>query len=73
MQRTVRAGAGEGDGVVARRLEDLRRGVSAMRDVMAQPEIARYLTGELGPWKNARSRPSSRRMTPVSPLNSRVS
>jgi choline dehydrogenase len=31
------------------------RGVKAMREVMSRDEIARYLTGELGAWKQARS------------------
>ncbi len=32
-------------------LEQLARGVAAMREVMAQSPIARYLNGELGAWK----------------------
>lgn len=36
-------------------LDELRRGVLAMREVMAQPQIARYLSGELGAWKGANS------------------
>ncbi|UCH39126.1 MAG: GMC family oxidoreductase N-terminal domain-containing protein, partial [Gammaproteobacteria bacterium] len=31
-----------------RDLDELRRGVLAMREVMAKPQIARYVTGELG-------------------------
>ena len=36
-------------------LDHLVIGVKAMREVMQQPQIAQYLTGELGPWKSARS------------------
>jgi choline dehydrogenase len=36
-------------------LDELLRGVKVMREVMAQPQIAQYLSGELGAWKNARS------------------
>ncbi len=36
-------------------LDKMLRGVKAMRDVMAQPQIAQYVTGELGAWKDARS------------------
>ena len=39
----------------SRDLDDLVEGVKAMREVMSQPEIAKYLTGEMGVWKNARS------------------
>jgi choline dehydrogenase len=38
-----------------RDLDELRRGVLAMREVMARPQIAQYLTGQLGAWKNANS------------------
>jgi choline dehydrogenase len=38
-----------------RDLEELVRGVKAMREVMAQPQIAQYVTGELGVWKDART------------------
>ncbi len=38
-----------------RDLECLKRGVSAMREVMAQPQIAQYLTGEIGPWHGAKT------------------
>lgn len=36
-------------------LDALLRGVKVMREVMAQPQIAQYLTGELGAWKDAKS------------------
>ena len=36
-------------------LDELLRGVKAMREVMAQPQIAQYLNGELGNWKDAKS------------------
>ncbi len=36
-------------------LDELLRGVKVMREVMAQPQIAQYVTGELGAWKNAKS------------------
>jgi choline dehydrogenase-like flavoprotein len=36
-------------------LDELLRGVKAMRAVMAQPQIAQYVTGELGAWKSAKS------------------
>jgi len=36
-------------------LDVLLRGVKVMREVMAQPQIAQYLSGELGAWKNAKS------------------
>ena len=36
-------------------LDELLRGVKVMREVMAQPQIAQYVTGELGTWKNANS------------------
>ncbi|MBE1283255.1 MAG: choline dehydrogenase [Rhodobacteraceae bacterium] len=38
-----------------RDLDELVGGVKAMRDVMAQPQIAQYVTGELGIWKEART------------------
>jgi choline dehydrogenase-like flavoprotein len=38
-----------------RDLNEMLRGVKAMREVMARPEIARYLSGELGAWKHAKS------------------
>ena len=38
-----------------RDIDELRRGVLAMREVMAKPQIARYVTGELGAWKAAKS------------------
>ena len=36
-------------------LDQLLRGVKVMREVMAQPQIAQYLTGQLGVWKDART------------------
>ncbi|MGI9291770.1 MAG: GMC family oxidoreductase, partial [Gammaproteobacteria bacterium] len=36
-------------------LDELVGGVKAMRNVMAQPHIAQYVTGELGAWKDATS------------------
>ncbi|MEM9499115.1 MAG: GMC family oxidoreductase N-terminal domain-containing protein [Pseudomonadota bacterium] len=39
----------------ARDLDDLVRGVHAIREVMAQPQIARYHQGETGVWTEARS------------------
>jgi choline dehydrogenase-like flavoprotein len=36
-------------------LDELLCGVKAMREVMARPPIAQYLTGELGAWTNAKS------------------
>jgi choline dehydrogenase len=36
-------------------LDELLRGVKVMREVMAQPQIAQYLGGELGAWKDAHS------------------
>ncbi|MFT5506529.1 MAG: choline dehydrogenase, partial [Gammaproteobacteria bacterium] len=36
-------------------LDELVCGVKMMREVMAQPPIAQYLTGELGAWENANS------------------
>lgn len=36
-------------------LHELVGGVKVMREVMAQPQIAQYVTGELDPWKNAKS------------------
>ena len=36
-------------------LEELRLGVLAMRDVMSRPQIARYVTGETGAWRDARN------------------
>lgn len=36
-------------------LEQLKRGVLAMREVMSRPQIARYVNGELGAWKGAKS------------------
>ena len=36
-------------------LDELLRGVKVMREVMAQPQIAQYLTGELGAWQDAKS------------------
>ena len=38
-----------------RDLDELRQCVLAMRDVMAQPQIARYVNGELGAWKDAKT------------------
>lgn len=38
-----------------RDLEALRRGVLAMRDIMARPQIAQFLDGELGAWENVKS------------------
>ena len=37
-------------------LDQLVRGVDVMREVMAQPQIASFVTGEVGAWANARSR-----------------
>ena len=34
-------------------LDALCRGVKVMREVMAQPQIAKYLNGQLGAWSNA--------------------
>jgi choline dehydrogenase len=39
----------------AQDLDELLRAVKAMREVMAQPQIAQYLTGETGAWKGAHS------------------
>ena len=36
-------------------LDELVRGVKAMREVMAQTPIAQYVNGELGAWKNSRT------------------
>ena len=36
-------------------IDELSRGVKVMREVMSQPPIAKYVTGELGAWKNAKS------------------
>jgi len=36
-------------------LHELLSGVKVMRDVMAQPQIAQYLTTELGDWKDAKT------------------
>ena len=36
-------------------LDELVQGAKIMRDVMARPQIAQYVTGELVPWKDARS------------------
>ena len=36
-------------------LDELVRGVKVMREVMAQAQIAQYVTGELGAWENART------------------
>ena len=36
-------------------LDEMVRGVKVMRDVMAQPQIKKYVTGEIGVWKDARS------------------
>ena len=36
-------------------LDELLRGVKVMREVMAQPQIAQYMTGELGAWQDANS------------------
>ena len=36
-------------------LDELLRGVEVMREVMAQPQISQYVTGELGAWKGAKS------------------
>jgi len=38
-----------------RDLDELVQGVKAMRKVMAQPEIARYVSGQIGPWADART------------------
>jgi len=39
----------------SRDLDELVGGVKAMREVMAQPQIAQYVTGQLGVWKDART------------------
>jgi len=39
----------------SRDLDELVRGVRVMRQVMAQPQIAQYVTGELGAWAGART------------------
>jgi len=39
-----------------RDMDEIIRGVEVIRDVMAQPQIAKYHQGETEPWKNARSR-----------------
>ncbi len=39
----------------ARDLDELLRGAKAMRHVMAQQQIAQYVTGEVGPWADART------------------
>ena len=36
-------------------LDELVKGVKIMREVMAQPQIAQYISGALGAWKNAHS------------------
>jgi choline dehydrogenase len=36
-------------------IDTLVRGVKVMRNVMAQPQIAQYVNGEMGVWNNARS------------------
>ena len=36
-------------------IDDLVRAVKDMRNVMRQPQIAAYVTGEIGPWAEARS------------------
>ncbi len=38
-----------------RDLDELVRGVKVMREVMAQPQISQYVSGELGAWKDANS------------------
>ncbi len=38
-----------------RDLDEVVQGVHMMRDLMAKPQIARYLTGEMAPWKDART------------------
>lgn len=38
-----------------RDLDELVAGVKAMREVMAQPDIARYVTGEIGVWRDVRT------------------
>ncbi len=38
-----------------RDMDELVRGVKVMRDVMAQPQIAQYVTGEMGAWRNVRT------------------
>ena len=38
-----------------RDLDELRRGVEVLREVMSRPLMARYLSGELGAWKGAKS------------------
>nr|WP_303623657.1 GMC oxidoreductase [Shimia sp. CNT1-13L.2] len=39
----------------ARDLDELLRGVKVIRDIMAQPQIAQYVTGEIGVWATART------------------
>lgn len=36
-------------------LDELLRGVKVMREIMSQPQIAQYLSGELGAWKVAKT------------------
>ena len=36
-------------------IDDLVRAVKDMRTIMQQPQIARYVTGEIGPWAEARN------------------
>ena len=36
-------------------LDEMLRGVKVMREVMSQPQIAQYMSGELGAWKDAKS------------------
>ncbi len=38
-----------------RDIDELRRGVEVLREVMARPQIAQYVSGELGAWKGART------------------
>ncbi len=38
-----------------RDLDELRQAVLAMREVMGQPQIAQYVSGETGAWKDART------------------
>ena len=36
-------------------LDELLRGVKVMREIMSQPQIAQYVSGELGAWKGAKT------------------
>ena len=36
-------------------MEEVKQGVGVMREIMSQPEIAKYLKGEMAPWQNAKT------------------